>query len=292
MRYQCIDRRRHQYPVVMMCRVLKVSKSGYCAWRVRPESQRAKTDRELSRVIRRLHAESKGVYGSPKMRDELEDEGYRYGRHKVARLMRIAGLRGCPKRRFKVTTERDPSHPVAANLIEQDFTAKAPNQRWASDITFISTHQGWLYLAVVMDLYSRRIVGWSMSRRIDRHLVIDALSMALGQRRPAGVLVHHSDRGSQYTSDDFRDALDEHDIQCSMSARGNCYDNAVVESFFGLLKRERVNRTRYLTRDEARADVFDYIECFYNRKRRHGYLGNISPAAFEKRTSGLFETVH
>ncbi len=292
MRYICIDRRRYQYPVSMMCRLLKVSKSGYYAWRVRPESLRAKTDRQLTRVIRRLHAQSKCVYGSPKMSAELQDEGYRCGRHKAARLMRLAGLRGCPQRRFKVTTQRDPSHPVAQNLIRQDFTAEAPNQRWASDITYLSTHQGWLYLAVVMDLYSRRIVGWSMSRWINRHLAIDALSMAIGSRRPNGVLIHHSDRGSQYTSDDFRDELDKHGIQCSMSARGNCYDNAVVESFFGLLKRERVNRVRYRTRDEARADVFDYIECFYNRKRRHGYLGNISPTAFEERTCGLYETVH
>ena len=292
MRYRCINRRRHQYPVKMMSRVLKVSSSGYYAWRVRPESHRAKTDRELTRVIRRLHAESKGVYGSPKITVDLQDEGYRCGRHKVARLMRLAGLRGFPQRRFKVTTERDPSHPVAANLIQQDFTAAAPNQRWASDITYISTHQGWLYLAVMMDLYSRRIIGWSMSRWLNRHLAMDALSMALGARRPERVLIHHSDRGSQYTSDDFRDALEKHGIQCSMSARGNCFDNAAVESFFGLLKRERVNRVRYRTRDEARADVFDYIECFYNRKRRHGYLGQISPAAFEERTSGLFETVH
>jgi len=292
MRYICIGRRRTQYPVRMMCRLLKVSSSGYYAWRVRPESQRAQTDRELTRVIRRLHADSQGVYGSPKMRDELKDEGYRCGRHKVARLMRLAGLRGCPKRRFKITTERDPSHAVAKNLLRQDFAAEAPNQRWASDITYISTHQGWLYLAVVMDLYSRRIVGWSMSRWLNRHLVIDALSMAIGSRRPERVLIHHSDRGSQYTSDDFRDELEKHGIECSMSARGNCYDNAVVESFFGLLKRERVNRVRYRTRDEARADVFDYIECFYNRKRRHGYLGNISPATFEKRTSGLIEMVH
>jgi len=149
--------------------------------------------------------------------------------------MRKAGLRGCPKRRFRVTTQRDPSHPVAANLLKQDFTAEGPNQRWASDITYISTHRGWLYLAVVMDLYSRKIVGWSMSRRINRHLVIDALSMAIGARQPEGTLVHHSDRGSQYTSDDFREELDEQGIQCSMSGRGNCYDNAVVESFFGIL---------------------------------------------------------
>ncbi len=292
MRYICIDRRRHQYPVKMMGWLLKVSRSGYYAWRVRPESVRAQTDRELTRVIRRLHDQSKGVYGSPKMHHELKDEGYQCGRHKVARLMRLAGLRGCPKRRFRVTTQSDPSHPVAANLIDQDFTAKAPNQLWASDITYIPTHQGWLYLAVVMDLYSRRIVGWSMSRRMNRHLVIDALSMAVGARQPEGALIHHSDRGSQYTSDDFREALEQQGIQCSMSGRGNCYDNAVVESFFGILKRERVNRVRYRTREEARADVFEYIECFYNRQRRHGYLGNISPATFEERTAGRYETVH
>ena len=292
MRYRCIDRRRSQYPVNMMCRVLRVSRSGYYAWRVRPESERAQRDRELTRVIRRVHAESKQVYGRPKVTAELKAEGYRCGQRKVGRLMRLAGLRGCPKRRFKITTQRNPCHPVAANLLQQDFTAEAPNQRWASDITFISTHQGWLYLAVIMDLYSRRIVGWSMSRHINRHLVIDALSMAIDSRRPDGALIHHSDRGAQYTSDDFRDALVKHGIQCSMSARGNCYDNAVVESFFGVLKRERVNRVRYRTRDEARADVFEYIECFYNRKRRHGYLGNISPAAFEKRTTGQYETVH
>ncbi len=292
MRYICIDRRRNQYPVTMMCRVLKVSRSGYYAWRVRPESERSKTDRQLTQVVRRLHTESKGVYGSPKITADLRDEGYRHGRHKVARLMRQAGLRGCPKRRFRVTTQRDPSHPVAENLLHQDFTAEAPNQRWAADITYISTNQGWLYLAVVMDLYSRRIVGWSMSRWVNRHLVIDALNMAIGARRPGAELIHHSDRGSQYTSDDFRDELLKHGIECSMSARGNCYDNAVVESFFGLMKREWVNRVRYRTRAEARADVFEYIECFYNRKRRHGYIGNISPVAFENKTCGLYETVH
>ncbi len=282
MRYRCIARRRNRYPVRMMCRVLKVSRSGYYDWRGRPESDRSRTDRELTGMIRRIHAESKGTYGSPRVSAELRDEGYRHGHNKVARLMRIAGLRGCPKTRYKVTTQRDPSHPVAANLLKQDFTAKAANQRWASDITYLRTRKGWLHLAVVMDLYSRRIVGWSMSARISRHLVIDALTMALDQRCPEGELIHHSDQGSQYTSDDFRDLLQAQRIQCSMSSRGNCYDNAVVESFFGLLKRERANQV-YLTPDDARADVFDYIECFYNRKRRHGYLGNISPAAFEER---------
>ena len=291
MRYRCIARRRNLYPVRLMCEALKVSRSGYYAWRERPESQRDRVNRELTGVIRRVHAESNGVYGSPKMTAELRSSGFRCSRKRVARLMRIAGLRGCPKRRYRVTTKSDPSHAVASNLLRQDFSAKRPNERWASDITYISTHQGWLYLAIVMDLYSRRIIGWSMSRWINRHLVMDALNMALAQRLPDTELIHHSDRGAQYTSDDFRDALEQHGIRCSMSARGNCYDNAVVESFFGLLKRERVHRVRYRTRDEAKADLFEYIEVFYNRKRPHGYLGNISPVAFENRTLGQFETV-
>jgi putative transposase len=201
--------------------------------------------------------------------------------------MRLAGLKGCPTRRYNVTTQSDPSHPVAENLLKQDFSAESADRRWASDITYISTQQGWSYLAVVMDLYSRRIVCWSMDQWNSRHLVMEALSMALGRQSPEADLIHHSDRGAQYTSDDFRDELDRNGIQCSMSARGNCYDNAVVESFFGLLKRECVNRVRFRTRDEARAVVFEYIECFYNRKRRHGYLGNVSPEEFEKQTISL-----
>ena len=264
MRYRCIHRRRNLYPIQMMCQAMKVSPSGYYAWRTRPESRRRRNDRELTQAIRLLHAESGGVYGSPKMRDELGDEGYPCGRHKVARLMRKAGVKGCPKRSFKVTTMHDPSHPVADNLLEQDFTAEGPNERWASDITYISTQQGWLFLAVVMDLYSRRIIGWSMNRWMSRQLVIDALNMAIDQRAPGETLIHHSDRGSQYTSDDFRDELEKHGIQCSMSARGSCYDNAPVESFFSLLKRERIRRRTYGTREEAKADVFDYIERFYN----------------------------
>ncbi len=193
MRFRCIDHRRHQYPIAMICRALKVSKSGYYAWRTRSESARAKANRELTRVIRRLHVDSGGVYGSPKMRAELRDEGFRVGRHKVARLMRSAGLRGCPKRRFRVTTKQAPGHCVAANLLDQDFKANTINQRWASDITYISTKQGWLFLAIVMDLYSRRIVGWSMSRHMSRHIVIDALRMSIGRRQPQGELIHHSD---------------------------------------------------------------------------------------------------
>ena len=292
MKYGCIDRRRDRYPVRMMCRLLGVSASGYYAWRRRPESPRGQRDRALMAEIRRVHEASKGVYGSPRVHAELVAEGLRVGRHKVARLMRLARLRGCPKRRFRVMTQREPAHPVAKNLLQQDFTAEAPNQRWAADITYISTAQGWLYLAVVMDLYSRRIVGWSMSRWMSRHLVVDALRMALAARRPEGPPIHHSDRGGQYTSDDFRDELARHGIACSMSGSANCYDNAVVESFFGLLKRERVNRVRYRTRDEARADLFEYIEVFCNRKRRHGYLGNVSPADFEEQSVGSFQIVH
>ncbi len=282
MRYRCIRRRRNQYPVRMMCRALKVSSSGFYAWRVRPESRRAHYDRELTRAIRRLHAESDGTYGSPRLHVELVAEGHRCGRAKVARLMHAAGLKGCPKRRFRVTTRRGLA--PAKNLLEQDFSAAQMNERWASDTTFIWTGQGWLYLAVVMDLYSRRIVGWSMSRRNNRHLVLNALNMALGQREPGADLIHHSDRGAQYLSDDFQLLLKRNGITCSLSDKGSCYDNAVVESFFATLKRERVKRRKYRTRDEARADIFDYIERFYNRERRHGYVGNISPVQYEDRT--------
>ena len=283
-----IDRRRHHYPVRLMCRLLKVSASGYYAWRKRPESARAERDRELMPRIRQIHKASRGVYGSPRVHAELLADGVLVGRHKVAKLMRSARLRGCPKRRYRTTTQQDPNHPVARNLLKRDFTADGPNQRWASDITYISTRQGWLYLAIVMDLYSRRVIGWSMSRWMSRHLVVDALTMAVEARRPEGPLIHHSDRGGQYSSDDFRDALAKHGIECSMSSTGNCYDNAVVESFFAALKRERVNRVRYRSRDEARADLFQYIEVFYNRKRRHGYLGTISPADFERQSTGSF----
>jgi putative transposase len=271
-----------------MCRLLRVSASGYYAWRIRPESPRAKSDRTLMAEIKRVHQESKGVYGSPRVHAELVAKGIRVGRHKVAYLMRLQRLKGCPKRRFRVTTERDRSHPVAKNLLKQNFSSDAPNRRWVADITYIPTHQGWLYLAVVMDLYSRRIVGWSMSRWISRRLVLAALRMAIDAREPEGKLIHHSDRGSQYTSDDFRDELAKHGIECSMSGAGNCWDNAAMESFFASLKRERIHRVRYRTRDQARADIFDYIEVFYNRKRRHSYLGNISPDDFETQSTGPF----
>jgi len=289
-KYACIDSHQWEYPVRMMCRLLRVKASGFYAWRRREPSHHAIDDQRLKRRISAVHAESDGVYGSAKVRDELLDVGERVGRHRVARLMRELGLTGCPKRRYKVTTDSDHSFAIAPNHLEQNFTASAPNQRWVADITYIRTGEGWLYLAVVLDLFSRAIVGWSMSHRITRDLVLKALMMALWNRNPDSELLHHSDRGSQYASGDFQALLDEHGIVCSMSGTGNCYDNAAMESFFSLLKRERVHRRRYRTRQEARTDVFDYIERFYNRQRRHGSAGRMSPFDYEK--SVLNQPVH
>jgi len=264
----------------MMCRLLKVSRSGYYDWRDREESDRIKTDRALLPLIHQAHLDSRGVYGSRKVHRELLAQGQACGRHKVAKLIRRAGLKGCPKRRFRKLANTPAQYPIAPNRLKQDFTIDRPDTHWASDITCISTRQGWLYLAVVMDLYSRRIVGWAMDRRTGRQLVMEAMTMALNQR--GAPQIHHSDRGPQYTSDDFRDLLKQHGIDCSMSGKGSCYDNAPVESFFSLLKRERVRRQTYATREDAKSDVFDYIERFYNRQRRHSYLDYISPVAFEE----------
>ena len=220
MKYECIEGQRQWFPVLMMCRLLDVTASSFYAWRRRGPSRRAKEDERLKRRIGEVHAESDGVYGSPKVLDELLDDGERVGKHRVARLMRELGLKGCPKKRYKVTTDSDHGFSVAPNYLARDFTATAPNQRWVADITYIRTGEGWLYLAVVLDLYSRAIVGWSMSHRITRDLVLKALLMALWRRHPEEDLVHHSDRGSQYASSDFQALLDEHGIVCSMSGTG------------------------------------------------------------------------
>jgi putative transposase len=285
-RYGCIHRRRHQHSIRTMCRLLRVSRSGYYDWRQRAESARCRRNRELLLLIRQIHLESNGVYGARKIHRELMVVGEACGRHRVARLMRKDRLKGCPKRRFRRPPNTTTEHPVAKNLLQQDFRAQRPNQRWGSDITQVWTRQGWLYLSVVMDLYSRRIVGWAMDRAVGRHLVVEALTMALGYRQPEGPLLHHSDRGPQYTSDDFRDICRANGIECSMSARGSCYDNAPLESFFSLLKRERVRRQTYKTREEAKADIFDYIERFYNRTRIHGYLDYLSPVQYENQAVG------
>lgn len=281
MRYRFIEDNRDEFSVAAMCRVLEVSESGYYAWRSRDESQRQGQNRKLLVEIKAIHQESDQTYGSPRVHRELKARGIQCSEKRVARLMREAGIRAKQARRFKVTTDSRHSLPVAENVLDRQFEPDQANRRWASDITYIWTQQGWLYLAVVLDLFSRRVVGWSMQPTLERTLVIDALKMALQRRCPGPGLLHHSDRGSQYASGDYQRLLREASIICSMSRRGNCWDNAPVESFFSTLKRERVYHRRYRSRAEARADVFAYIEVWYNRKRRHSSLGYVSPSEYE-----------
>ena len=268
----------------LMCRVLEVSRSGYYAWRGRPESERACRNRLLVSQIRVVHARRKNRYGSPRMTDELRESGVRCHRHQVARLMRENGIRAKAARKFRVTTDSQHRHPVAPNLLDRQFTVSRPDTVWVSDITYLWTAEGWLYLAVVMDLYARRIVGWAMSHRITQELTLAALRQALEHRRPPVGLVHHSDQGKQYAAGAYQALLRNHGIVCSMSRKGNCWDNAPMESFFGTLKQELVYPDRFVTREEAKAKVFEYIEVFYNRQRRHSSLGSKSPVEFERLT--------
>ena len=281
MRCEVIERHRGLYPLVMMCRLLEVKRSTYYAWRTRPESRRTKEDRLLLIEIEISHKASDRTYGSPRVHQDMQGKGVRCGVNRVARLMRERRIRAKQARRYKVTTNSDHSHPVAANLLDRQFDVAEPDRVWTADITYIWTRAGWLYLAVILDLFSRRVVGWAMSNRIDCQLTLTALRMALWRRRPPPGLLHHSDRGSQYACADYRDKLDEHGLVCSMSRKGDCWDNAVSESFFKTLKVERVNDRDYWTREEAKTDIADYIELFYNRKRRHSYLGYASPVEYE-----------
>ena len=266
-----------------MCRTLEVSRSGYYAWLGRDESDRAREDRRVTALIRNIFTESHGIYGAPRVHKTLQQRGQRCGRKRVARLMKNAGLRSKTRRRFRVkTTDANHDHPIAPDLLGQNFAFSAPNRAWVSDITYIPTDEGWLYLASTMDLCSRKIVGWSMGSTLHTSLVIDALNMAIDQRAPQPGLIHHSDRGVQYASADYRAVLDDHGIVASMSRTGNCYDNAAKESFFHSLKTELVHHHHYRTRDEARASVFAYIEIFYNRRRLHSTLGYQSPVEFER----------
>ena len=261
----------------MLCNVFGVSRSGYYAWLRRPESKRKAENKVLSRSIKEIHKESNGEYGSPKVHQELRRRGTCCGHNRVARLMREDGLKAKTMRKFKATTNSNHSLPVAPNLLNRDFSQTAPNRAWVADITYIWTKQGWLYLAVVIDLFSRAVVGWSMSERMTRTLVMDAFVLAVKRRNPAPGLVHHSDRGSQYASTDFQKLLVKHGASCSMSRKGDCWDNAVAESFFAVLKRALIFHNQYETRDQARQSIFDYIERFYNRRRIHSSLGYRTP---------------
>jgi len=281
MRYQFIEAHRSEFEVQVMCDVLDVSRSGYYAWRTRPASAREMADVDFTERIRRIFEDSRETYGYESIWRAMQTEGQACGKHRVRRLMRQEELVAKQTKRTKRTTKANPDHQPAPNLLDGDFAAERPDAKWCGDITYIPTQEGWLYLAVILDLFSRRIVGWAMAAHMTQELVCAALRMALRQRQLAGPLIHHSDRGSQYTSQVFQALLAAHDITPSMSGRGNCYDNAPVESFFGTLKTELVNHAHYRTRQEAMTDIFFYLEGFYNRSRRHTALGYLSPAAFE-----------
>ena len=275
-----------------MCRVFEVSTSGYYAWRSRGPSRRARQNERLTEQIKMIYHESDQTYGSPRIYRALRARGERCGRSRVERLMRRSGLRSKAQRRFKATTDSGHRLPVSANLLKRNFDVRVANTVWASDITYIWTREGWIYLAVVLDVYPRRIVGYSIKRRLGRAIVIEALQMALSARQVRRGLIHHSDRGSQYASSEYQGLLRAAGLRGSMSGTGNCYDNAVWpndrsadESFFSTIKKERVYRRTYATREEARQDIFRYIAVFYNQKRLHSTLDYLSPAAYEARNA-------
>ncbi len=282
MKYQFIEQHKCEFPIVVMCTVLGVSESGFYAWRKRPAYQRQREDAQLKEQIRQVFVTHQGRYASPRIQVELRDQGRGISRKRVARLMREAALSARRKPRRMLTTKRDATHPVAPNLLNREFAATEPNKKWVTDITYIPTAQGWLYLAVILDLYSRLVVGWSMSGNGDEHLVEHALGQALARRRPKAELLHHSDRGSHYTSRAYQSRLEQAGMLVSISRKGTCWDNAVMESFFGTLKDECVGSTIYSSHDEARLALFTYLEVYYNRVRRHSTLGYVSPFVDEQ----------
>ena len=283
MTFAWIDERKTEWPVAQMCRVLEVSRAGFYGWRSRGPSATETRREALTEQVAQIHAEVKARYGSPRMHAELVGRGHECCENTVARVMRAAGIAAKTRRKFRQTTDSNHPHPVAANVLDRAFDPDEPNASWVADVTYIPTREGWLYLAVVVDLFSRMVVGWSMAATMTSRLVVDALEMAVA-RRPRGSsgLVAHSDRGSQYASEHYRRRLTEERITCSMSRRGNCWDDAPVESFFASLKKELVHDEEYATRDEATASLFEYIETFYNRVRRHSALGYVAPAQFER----------
>jgi len=283
-RFAFIATEKAPYPVALLCQVLQVSRSGFYAWRRRPAAQRTRQNQLLGLEIAAIFAESRHRYGSPRVHAELRDRGQRTGRKRGARLMRRAGLRARERRRFRRTTDSGHRMAVTDNLLARQFAVAQPDTSWATDITYLWTLEGWLYLAVILDLFSRRVVGWAISERLERGIALDALTMALRNRRPPHGLLHHSDRGSQYASHEYRQLLAANGMRSSMSRRGNCWDNAVAESFFATLKLELVYQTQWRTRADAHSAVFEYIELFYNRRRRHSALGYLSPEQFENRS--------
>jgi putative transposase len=282
MKYPFISENRGRFKVGRMCNVFNVSRSGYYAWRKRPESQRSMENRKLTTQIKVIHMDKyKKAYGSPRIHKELKENGFPCSQNRVARVMREEGIRAIVPRKYRATTNSKHKYPVAPNLLKQDFDVKEPNKVWVADITYIATSEGWLYLSSVMDLGSRRIKGWAMSDRITQELTLIALNMAITNTPDTNGIIHHSDRGSQYACNEYRNLLNKNGLVCSMSRKGNCWDNAPMESFFHTLKTEWAYRFKYITRKEAKASLFGYIEIFYNRQRRHSALQYMNPCQFE-----------
>lgn len=282
MRFAWIKKHDQVFEVTTMCQTLKVSRSGYHAWTKRAPSARAIRQQKMTQVIRDCFEESDQTYGSPRIWRELEEQQIDVCLRTVAKLMKKAGIYAIPRRGFvPSTTDSNHDHPIAGNVLDRDFAALAPNQKWCCDITYIETGEGYLYLSLVMDLYSRKIVGWSMDETLEAAGCLNALRMAINSRKPGDGLLHHSDRGVQYSSYEYARLLADHGIQVSMSRRGNCWDNAAMESCIATIKKEKVYRENYSTRQEARQSIFKYIECWYNRRRRHSSIGYMSPEEFE-----------
>lgn len=280
MKYAFIQVHQAEFPISLMCRVLKIARSGYYKWLSQPASERERVNTALTEAIKAAHTASRQTYGAPRIYRELKDQGLACGRHRVARLMRRAGIAVRQRRRYKLTTHSAHDHPVAPNVLQRDFSATRPNVKWLTDITYVPTREGWLYLAVVLDVFSRLIVGWALDTTLDQSLVLSALRMALVHRCPPSGLLHHSDRGSQYAAHAYQRVLKAYSVTVSMSGTGNCYDNAMMESFFATLKAECATDT-FSTRAEAKHAIVDYIAVWYNRQRRHSSLDYVSPAAFE-----------